>query len=357
MIPWLKKNWFLVGLLSVLLVGWMLHRQLDALTEYGFIKNAVVFAVLFVMTLPLPAETIWKVLRRPWAALLASVLNMGLVPLLAWVGSKFLSVELGEGLIVAAAAPCTVASAAVWTRKAGGNDAVAILVTILTNMTCFILTPAWVFALAATEDVSIDFVQMVQKLGWLVLLPMVLAQITRLIPTVGKRTTPWKIPLSFAAQGGILYIVFVGIIETSGHLSSDAAGAGGAFSLLWIVILVSSIHVAALVIGFAIAKMLRFGREEQIAVGFASSQKTLLIGLSVALEIQASILPMVAYHVCQLLIDTVIANRLSETGRRNAVPDSPGGEPLGTEKPQGVPAEESGGSREYGHKSDDRPKA
>ena len=46
-------------------------------------------------------------------------------------------------MIVAATAPCTLASAAVWTRRAGGNDAVAILVTFITNATCFLVTPFW----------------------------------------------------------------------------------------------------------------------------------------------------------------------------------------------------------------------
>ena len=35
-----------------------------------------------------------------------------------------------------------VASAAVWTRRAGGNDAVALIVTISTNLACFLLTLA-----------------------------------------------------------------------------------------------------------------------------------------------------------------------------------------------------------------------
>ena len=48
-----------------------------------------------------------------------------------------------------------------------------------------------------------------------------------------------------------------------------------------------------------------------VAVGFAGSQKTLMVGLTIALQFGGlTILPMLAYHVLQLLIDTLLANRL-----------------------------------------------
>jgi sodium/bile acid cotransporter 7 len=44
-------------------------------------------------------------------------------------------------------------------------------------------------------------------------------------------------------------------------------------------------------------------------VAFAGSQKTLMVGLQVSMELGVSILPMVAYHVSQLIVDTLIADR------------------------------------------------
>ena len=46
-----------------------------------------------------------------------------------------------------------------------------------------------------------------------------------------------------------------------------------------------------------------------MAVAFAGSQKTLMVGLLMAISLQVSILPMVAYHISQLFIDTLIAER------------------------------------------------
>jgi sodium/bile acid cotransporter 7 len=61
--------------------------------------------------------------------------------------------------------------------------------------------------------------------------------------------------------------------------------------------------------GIALAAGLRLPREDRIAVGIAGSQKTLMVGLQVALACQLLILPMVVYHVGQLIVDTIIADR------------------------------------------------
>ena len=58
------------------------------------------------------------------------------------------------------------------------------------------------------------------------------------------------------------------------------------------------------------ALLLGMRREDRIAVGFAGSQKTLMVGLQLCIELQVEMLPMVAYHVGQLLVDTLIADRL-----------------------------------------------
>jgi sodium/bile acid cotransporter 7 len=51
-----------------------------------------------------------------------------------------------------------------------------------------------------------------------------------------------------------------------------------------------------------------YPRADQIAMGFAASQKTLTVGLLMAIALNASILPMLAYHILQLFADTLIAD-------------------------------------------------
>ena len=72
------------------------------------------------------------------------------------------------------------------------------------------------------------------------------------------------------------------------------------------------IHCAALGLGIFSARRLGMPKEHQIAVGFAGSQKTLMVGLQIAIDCGVSVLPMILYHLSQLLIDTLVADRWRE---------------------------------------------
>ena len=87
----------------------------------------VVAIVTFIMALPLETSAFWSAVRRPGAAWLGAFMNAGVCPPLGWLASLVLPPELAIGVIVATTVPCTLATAAVWTRRAGGNDAVAFL--------------------------------------------------------------------------------------------------------------------------------------------------------------------------------------------------------------------------------------
>lgn len=262
------------------------------------------------MALPVATEEIGKALRSPWAALYASFINIALLPLLAWVFSLSMGEFLGDGLIIAAAVPCTLASAAVWTRRAGGNDSVAIFVTLITNGFCFLITPFWLWLTVKDENAAttIDVTALIWKLGLLVVLPMLLAQIARQSRTVGSWSTRKKIELSTLAQIGILTMVMIGAAKMGNKLADgDTSFSIGEIAV--VLLAVNAIHFAALFFGFWTAKFLGFGRKDQIAIGIAGSQKTLMVGLNTAVEINRSILPMLLFHICQLVFDTIIADR------------------------------------------------
>jgi sodium/bile acid cotransporter 7 len=234
------------------------------------------------------------------------------LPLAAWGLSFTLRADTAAGLLVAAATPCTLASAAVWTRRAGGNDAAALLVTVLTNALCFLITPLWLTLTLGTgaANVSIDAGKMVSELAVLVVLPMAAGQLARLYRPLGGWATRRGKSLSTVAQCGILTMVLMGAIKTGEMLHRQPADAVFAW-WDWLAMIAATLglHLGMLACGIALAGGLRLPREDRIAVGIAGSQKTLMIGLQVALAAQLLILPMVVYHVGQLIVDTVIADR------------------------------------------------
>ena len=105
-------------------------------------------------------------------------MNAGVCPPLGWLASRMLPPELAIGVIVATAVPCTLATAAVWTRRAGGNDAVAFLVTMITNLGCFVVVPGWLWLLSGVHA-EVDYRAIVVGLILLVVVPIVLAQLLR----------------------------------------------------------------------------------------------------------------------------------------------------------------------------------
>ena len=321
----LLTYWFLLALASVLAVGIGFGPQLKWLADYKWLRDGIVASVLFLMALPLEAGAMWRTVRRPWGPLLAVAVNFGLLPLFAWSLSGLLSADLSAGLLVAACTPCTLASVSVWTRRAGGNDAIAIVVTVVTNLACFIVTPLWLQWMTGSGAVANAVMReslgnMIGQLAVQVVLPMVLAQIVRLYRPLGRWSTQHKFELGLTAQCGILCMVLMGAIQTGDRLFGLSAVPTSLFDFLLMVAVVLTVHVAMFWCGFALARLCGLTRGDQIAVAFAGSQKTLMVGLQVSMALGASILPMITYHVGQLLIDTVFADRLAKKSDPSAAP-------------------------------------
>ncbi len=332
MILFLKRRWFLVSLAAVLAIGMGGAPWLEALAELPGLRHLIVALVLFVMALPLEASLMLATIRRPTAALLATGINFGLLPLTMWgtviclQQGNLLHGALGEnlaiGLLVAAATPCTLASASVWTRKAGGNDAISIMVTVITNVSCFIISPCWLL-MTANRNVNLELGPMVIKLGLLVVLPMTVAQLLRIHQPFARWATGKKPQLSILSQCGILAMVFLGSIMTGNNLRQTPIGLAGLGSFTCMIITVLAIHTAMFLIGFKTSTWGGLSRPDAIAVGFSGSQKTLIVGLTMAVEAGGSILPMISYHVGQLLVDTLIADRLKRNSEEPEEAEAP----------------------------------
>ena len=306
-----SRQWFLVTLSLMLVIGFSCSEQLEPIANARWLSKFLLASVLFVMAFPLQTQVMLGTLARPWAAILASLINLGLLPVLAWAMSKALSYEMAVGLMVAATVPSTLASGAVWTRRAGGNDAVAMLVTVITNVLCFAVTPAWLAILVGHSE-KLDFLQMVSKLALFVVLPMAVAQMFRQRRAIGEWATARKKQLSTYAQMGILTMVLIGAIRSGQQLRANGVDAGLPIgAMLKMVVAIVILHLGVLFFARAFARVLKFDRADQIAIAISGSQKTLMVGLSIAIEYFGglAILPMVTYHIVQLFLDTLIADR------------------------------------------------
>lgn len=310
MLSFVRQRWFLLALLAALASGMLWPATLRPLVD-AIPRSAVVAAVMFLMALPLETAAMWRAVRRPGPAWLAALLNAGLAPPLGWLAGHALPEALAIGLVVTCTVPCTLVAATVWTRRAGGNDAVAILVTMITNLACFIVIPGWLKLLVGAE-VSVDYASLIWKLMLLVVVPIAVAQLARQRRPLGDWALRKKAPLGELAQLGILAIVLVGAVGCGEQIHGVSDGAAlSPVSITIMIVSVVVVHLALLFTGLGLSRLLRMSHADSAAVAIAGSQKTFMVGLYVALEFgPLAILPMVAYHALQLLIDTLIADWL-----------------------------------------------
>lgn len=318
------RQWFLIALVIVLAIGFTAWQSLSPWAQ-RFPEKVVVALVLFLMSWSLDSQAMWRAMSRPAAAGLGIAVNFIVVPLLAWSVAHWLPTSLGRGLCLTAALPCTLASAAVWTRRAGGNDAVALIVTMVTNVSCFLVTPLllWLMTgrqvtVAAGGTLPAPW-NMVVSLALLAVLPMIAGQLLRIPRSLAQFATSNKTPLSMICLLGILIMVLLGAIHSGRELAQGGEGSSLGVSVwLLLILAVALVHTGALALGYGAARVLRIAQPEAAAVGIAGSQKTLMIGLHLAISqgFGIGLLSLVVYHVLQLMIDTVATDLLRRRGSR-----------------------------------------
>ncbi|MFN3160314.1 MAG: bile acid:sodium symporter family protein [Rubinisphaera brasiliensis] len=313
-----RRHWFLFALLILIPAG-MLGGQSPAIAntvERLLSTQVVVFGVLFAMSFTLKLEQIRRTALRPWAAMFAVLVNLVVLPLTAWLVSRWDAAgPFAAGLLIVGVVPSTLASAAVWTRRAGGNDAIPLLVTLLTNGLCFLAIPFWLWLLLG-ESVPIDAAALMQRLIWAALLPMALGQMVRFWKPARDWADSRKPLIGMAAQIGILGIVLVGSLRTGPVLLASTSGLS-ALSIAAVGIQCFLIHAAGLLVAWLGCRAVSASAENTVGVMFAGSQKTLPIAVDLATSplllatglSPLAILPPLTFHVLQLIVDTVVAER------------------------------------------------
>lgn len=312
----LGKHWFLVSLLVMMIAGFTFCVPFESLANVEWIKWLIVAVTMFLMAWPLEFGRLKRAASRPLAPLLSCGLNLGLIPILIWPLASLAGTELGPGMIIAAATPSTLASAAVFTRRAGGDDSVSIMVTILTNASCFLVMPFWVLVQTGEAVEPTQLTDTIYKLFFFVVLPIGLAQLARLNSSSARWATRKKPRLSVLALTGILAMVFLGAVKMGLRFSASSENEMNLVNLFTMAAILLGVHTFVFWFGIWISARLGISRQEGIAIGFSGSQKTLMIGLTTAINLGMNIVPIIVYHAMQLIVDAVFAERI----RNNAPP-------------------------------------
>jgi len=352
----LRKRWFLTALLTLIVSGIGLGLTVEAdrievLREHVPTRWVTAF-VLLLMAYSLDSRQLRASFRAPAPVLWACSTNYVLIPVLGWALMRFQRTpDFTIGLMIACSTPCTLAACSVWTRKAGGNDAVSLLTTLSTNTACFVLAPFWL-TIAAGRSIQLDTYDLAMKLVAVVLIPTLIGQLLRQPRRSEEFAQRHKTAIGVIAQSSILFLVFLsacaGGVKLQGqdNLSTQLTG----IVVVWLCCI--AIHLIALGAAWSGGGLLNFHRKDRIGATFSGSQKTLPIGVYLATDprtfggaeaflgqaVPFAVFPMLMFHASQLFIDTIIAEKMNRQGfatdpgqvattQDTTTPDDPGDAP------------------------------
>ncbi len=214
MVEFLARRWFLLLLSAAIGLALLWPAGVRVVVE-RIPDRLVVILSLFLMAWSLPISRLLGTLRQPTAALWALAISYGLLPGLACLLQVLLPREdLRIGLLICASVPCTLSSAVVWTRLAGGNDAAAMLATVLSAATGWLATSFWLTG-ATRVETALSARAMMGDLLLVLVLPVVGGQLVRLWPVVVRLTIQYRTANGVAARLTVCVMLVKGVLAAA----------------------------------------------------------------------------------------------------------------------------------------------
>ncbi|WP_437185208.1 bile acid:sodium symporter family protein [Planctomicrobium sp. SH668] len=330
MFQFLARRWFLLALMGIIPFGVSLGLSSGSREEELISRNAtqlfsgtVTAIVLFLMSVTLESGKILRAIRSPAAVIWGTAICLLIIPAaaLAVVGCQS-NIDLQSGLIAVAAVPSTLATASVWTRKAGGNDAVALLVTMLTNVVSFVVTPLWL-SWGLDESTHFEAFALNKQLFLTALLPILAGQLMRMVRPVREFADRTQSTLNTVAQLCILVTILTVAFQSGARFRIDSQNQADSIQLPILVSLgiCVGLHLAGLIAALLGGELLRFPKEDSIGAAFSGSQKSLPIGLYVVSSFEdvgpIACVPVMLYYVSQLVFDAVLIDWFHGWMRKN----------------------------------------
>ena len=250
---------------------------------------------------------IWVFGAMAFAGLGFSILGQTLVPPLVAAGFLYLG-----------ALPTTVQSSTSYSSLAGGNIALSVIAAALLSMLGVFVSVPIFLALGGTGEGGVGGAAIIKILAILVL-PFAIGQIvqdrTRAFVTEHKGTIVW---LDRCVIALAVYVAFSGAVEQGIWTRIDVAG--------WLT--VGAMIIAFLAVGhfgtWLLSGALRLPRADRIAFLFAGAQKSAALGAPLATVLFPPavagfiVLPLLLYHLFQLVLAAPLASRLATLPDRDA---------------------------------------
>ncbi len=315
-----SSNGFILALLTSILIAYWFPEGSDKLALKQVTDIGIGF-IFFFYGLKLSPATFRAGMNNYKLHLLIHISTFVLFPLLVLPFKPLMTSEaathLWIGMFFLAVLPSTVSSSVVMVSIARGNIPAAIFNASLSGLLGVILTPLWL-GLVINDVEGVPLMTVVSKLLIQIVLPLTLGIL--LHPRLGSFAMRYSTWIGTFDKTIIVLIVYSSFCLSFGaHLFSDIQLVD---LLLLFMAIIAMFTLVLLLIGFSSKKM-GFSIEDRITAVFCGSKKSLVHGsvmakIMFANSVYASIyiLPIMIYHISQLLIIAVIAERY---GKREEV--------------------------------------
>jgi sodium/bile acid cotransporter 7 len=313
----LKKHWFFVGIILVVLAAFG-FRDLHFWLQKLRILTIGIFMAFFITGLTLDTSSLRRQLLQLKAPVVAMISSLGIIPLLSWLlASSLFQPEYVIGVCIIATAPVTVVSGTVMTAWGKGNIPLSLFICVLGNFIGVFTIPfSLKFLIEGADDVNLPAANMLSSLVISVLVPILLGKLAQ--SWLKDRLLPYQRAFSIFQQGIVLLIIFNAVAGSGTSLS----GAGDTLPLLLAFIIF--LHALILAMNYGISKIIGLDRPSTAAFTIHTSQKTLAVSYLVwsgyfASQYPLALLPGIVYHLAQMIMDTFVAEKFRKFSQRSSM--------------------------------------
>jgi sodium/bile acid cotransporter 7 len=308
----LRPDWYLLLIVSMVALASLLPARGQAAVGFKWATAVGIGFVFFLHGARLSREAVigglthWRlhlvVLGSTFG--LFPVLCLGLAALPAWITPP----ALAAGIVFVGCLPSTIQSSIGFTAIARGNVAAAVAAASASNLLGVAITPLLValtlHAKGATSPGAIEAI-VLQLLA-----PFLAGQVLR--RWIGGWVQARARLLSLIDRGSILLVVYTAF---SGAVVGGVWQRIGALDLVRLTVICCALLGLVLFATWTAARALKFAREDEIAIVFCGSKKSLASGVPMAgvlfppATAGLALLPLMLFHQIQLMACAVIAQR------------------------------------------------
>ena len=307
---------FVLSLLATMAVASLLPATGQAGDWVNIASKLALVVLFFLHGGRLPVEAVVASLKRPvlHASIVAYTYIMFPIVCLLFQAAMpwLLPPELWLGVLFVCCLPSTVQSSIAFTSIARGNVAVAVGAATASNIAGVFITPALVSLLMHREGAGGGLGD-AGRIMLQILLPFVVGMVLR--RWVGGWIGRHKSLVSFVDKGSILLAVYVAFSQA---IEKDIWHLFSPQQLLVLVGVNAVILAAVLLITTYVSRAAGLAREDEIAVVFCGSKKSLATGVPMAAilfgaQAGITVLPLMIFHQMQLMVCAVLARRYARS--------------------------------------------